>query len=175
MTKQSFKARASQNAKAGTQNAIATFNLINEAVQGYAESGDWTNMAWMIHYREGADKKRASDIIEAATGVTFRADPKQPTGLRKNKGDAGEKNSVALLAAYAELGVAFRSKMLEDGTADLAPLLVKKAGKVRTIEERAVAFVRAAIKDDPEHATDVRLLTAVKAAIEAELAKGGDA
>lgn len=163
---QSLLTRIKANARNRDANAAATLALIAECFIDYRSSGDWTNLAWIISVAHGSDRKRIAAIIEAASNVTFRADVKQPTGLRiANKG--AENNRLDVLMQYVAAGVSFRSKSLEDDEG-IPALLEGKEPKKRTVEEIVQAAVRKARKDCPEQATDVRIMEALRIALAAD-------
>ena len=164
---QSLLTRIKTNAANRNKNANATLHILVDTFTAYQTSGDWTNLAWVVSLATGADKKRLAAIIQATAGVTFRADAKQPTGL-KIATKPGETNRLALLAAYAESGVSFRSTALENDD-DLPALLDGAAApKLRTVEEIVLAAVRKARKDNPDTATDVRIQEALRVALAAD-------
>jgi hypothetical protein len=167
----SIKAQFAENLKNGESNGNAKLRILCDAVAAYMETPDWTNLAWGIFYcANERDRKRMSAIIEAVTGLTFKADAKQPTGLRAVKSKASaETNKFGLLQSYYESGVSFRSDALlnDDGL----PALLSESGsgpKLRTVEEIVLAAVRKARRDQPELATNVRLIAALNSALAAD-------
>lgn len=169
MSKQSLLTRIKSNARNRDNNAAATMALILESFDVFAQHGDWTNLAWIVSLAQGSDASRLKAIIEASGGVTFKVDKKQPTGLRiAAKGEA-ETNRVNILAAYVELGVSFRSAVLETGVEGKLPaLLSKPEAKARTPEEIILAAVRKIKRDCGDAATKARITAALSTALKAE-------
>lgn len=154
----SLKAAWSRNAQGNRANAKVTLALILNSLEGYMSSGDWTNIAWGLSYMQGADRKRIKDIVEAAAGLKFREDAKQPTGFKKIGKDAGASNRMALLAQYVEAGHGFRDVALENDD-DIPALLEGKGEKAAYDYDKFEKAIRAQIvKGKKEELSTVRMM-----------------
>ena len=151
---------------AGEKNGAAKLALICEAFAPL-ESGDWTSLALCISRSNAHEKKRVAAIIEAASGITFRACSKNPTGLKLASKGKSETNRIGLLQQYVDAGTSLGSGALStDG--DLPALLEGKEAKKRTVEEIILAAVRKARKDCGDAATNARIMQALNTALAAD-------
>lgn len=169
---QSLKTQWSTNATNGKNNANTVLKLIGMSLDKYRSDSDWTDIAHGIAAHKAVstrDGARIAAIVQAVSGLRFKDDAKQPSGLRaiKPKGAEASTNKLELLAQYYASGVSFRSGALENDD-DLPALLEGKDPKVRTVEEIILAAVRKARKDQPDAATDARIVQALNTALAAD-------
>jgi hypothetical protein len=155
-------------------NGVSILSLTHAAISQYRDggAGDWTNVAWIIASADNKDKQQLRDIIGAVSGMEFKADAKQPTGLRLKTAKKGQNveaiDRLGDLGLYVDAKCSFNSKFLSEGIEGVvAPLLVKPDAIERTVEEVILAAVKSLRKKQPESATDVRIMAAMHAALEA--------
>jgi len=116
------------DARADNNRGARKLYLIGKAIAHMEAEGDWTYLAWIVALASDTDRSRIKRIIDAACGVTFKSDTKQPSGLKAVKPREGANVFAAgaqALAYHIAEGNTFRSKVLEESHGDIPALLAK--------------------------------------------------